>query len=35
MPQQRWSCSCGEIVEGGFQQCWQCGAPMPAGAAAL
>jgi hypothetical protein len=27
-PQQRWYCSCGELVEGGFQQCWCCGAMM-------
>jgi hypothetical protein len=30
MPQRRWSCACGEIVEGGFQSCWNCGRPMPA-----
>jgi hypothetical protein len=29
-PQRRWRCSCGELVEGGFEQCWQCGAMMPA-----
>lgn len=29
-PQRRWACACGEIVEGGFEQCWQCGRPMPA-----
>lgn len=28
-PQRRWLCSCGELVEGGFEQCWQCGAMMP------
>jgi len=28
VPQQRWFCSCGELVEGGFQQCWNCGAHM-------
>ena len=28
-PQRRWHCSCGELVEGGFEQCWQCGAMMP------
>jgi len=28
MPQRRWVCSCGEVVEGGFEQCWQCGADM-------
>ena len=30
MPQRRWQCRCGEVVEGGFEQCWHCGAPMPA-----
>ena len=26
LPQQRWLCGgCGETVEGGFEQCWQCG----------
>ncbi len=29
MPQQRWLCRCGELVEGGFQQCWNCAALMP------
>ena len=29
LPQRRWVCSCGEVVEGGFEQCWQCGADMP------
>ncbi len=29
MPQRRWLCGCGETVEGGFEQCWRCGAPMP------
>jgi hypothetical protein len=29
MPQQRWVCICGELVEGGFQQCWNCSTPMP------
>ncbi|MES2948131.1 MAG: DUF2007 domain-containing protein [Pseudomonadota bacterium] len=29
MPQQRWFCTCGELVEGGFQQCWNCSALMP------
>jgi hypothetical protein len=29
-PQRRWQCSCGELVEGGFEQCWSCGALMPA-----
>jgi len=31
-PQRRWHCACGELVEGGFDQCWQCGTDMPAGA---
>jgi hypothetical protein len=30
IPQRRWACACGEIVEGGFESCWQCGRPMPA-----
>ena len=34
MPQRRWRCACGEAVEGGFEQCWQCGADMPAPPAA-
>lgn len=29
LPQRRWLCACGEMVEGGFEQCWQCGRPMP------
>ena len=29
MPQRRWLCGCGEIVEGGFEACWNCGAAMP------
>ena len=29
-PQRRWHCACGELVEGGFDSCWQCGRPMPA-----
>lgn len=28
-PQRRWNCVCGELVDGGFEQCWQCGAAMP------
>jgi hypothetical protein len=28
--QRRWLCACGEMVEGGFEQCWNCGLPMPA-----
>ena len=30
LPQRRWLCPCGETVEGGFEQCWSCGADMPA-----
>ena len=30
LPQRRWLCACGELVEGGFEQCWQCGLAMPA-----
>lgn len=29
LPQRRWVCACGETVEGGFEQCWNCGRPMP------
>jgi 4-aminobutyrate aminotransferase len=29
VPQRRWLCGCGEMVEGGFEQCWRCGALMP------
>ncbi|MBH1964534.1 MAG: DUF2007 domain-containing protein [Comamonadaceae bacterium] len=30
VPQRHWLCSaCGEDVEGGFEQCWRCGALMP------
>ena len=29
LPQRLWQCGCGETVEGGFEQCWQCGALMP------
>lgn len=29
LPQRRWHCACGELVEGGFESCWQCGRPMP------
>lgn len=28
-PQRQWHCVCGEFVEGGFEQCWRCGATMP------
>jgi hypothetical protein len=30
LPQHRWDCVCGERVEGGFEQCWNCGTDMPA-----
>jgi hypothetical protein len=30
VPQRRWLCRCGELVEGGFEQCWRCGEMMPA-----
>ena len=30
LPQRHWRCACGEDVEGGFESCWRCGAPMPA-----
>lgn len=30
-PFRRWVCTgCGELIEGPFTQCWQCGAAMPA-----
>lgn len=29
LPQRLWHCRCGETVEGGFEQCWHCGALMP------
>ncbi len=29
LPQRQWLCACGEQVEGGFEQCWQCGRLMP------
>ena len=29
LPQRRWICACGEVVEGGFESCWNCGRPMP------
>jgi hypothetical protein len=28
VPQRRWGCVCGELVEGGFEQCWSCGEMM-------
>jgi hypothetical protein len=30
LPQRRWNCACGELVEGGFESCWNCGRAMPA-----
>jgi hypothetical protein len=30
IPQRNWLCrACGERVEGGFEQCWNCLTPMP------
>jgi len=29
LPQRRWRCECGELVEGGFESCWNCGRMMP------
>jgi hypothetical protein len=29
VPQRRWHCICGELVEGGFEQCWNCFTFMP------
>ena len=30
VPQRQWTCTaCGEPIEGGFEQCWACGAGMP------
>ncbi|HEY8358041.1 MAG TPA: DUF2007 domain-containing protein, partial [Ramlibacter sp.] len=29
LPQRRWKCVCGEVVEGGFESCWSCGRAMP------
>ena len=29
IPQRRWTCVCGEHIEGGFEQCWNCAALMP------
>ena len=28
LPQRRWHCACGELVEGGFESCWRCGRAM-------
>ena len=33
-PRRRWVCpGCGERIDGPFEQCWKCGAQMPADAA--
>ncbi len=30
-PQRRWACpGCHEVIDGPFEQCWQCGGLMPA-----
>ena len=29
LPQRRWRCACGELVEVGFESCWNCGRAMP------
>lgn len=29
VPQRRWRCACGELVEGGFESCWSCARAMP------
>jgi hypothetical protein len=30
-PTRRWACpGCGEVIDGPFEQCWNCGAAMPA-----
>jgi len=32
LPTRHWLChGCGESVDGPFEQCWNCGAPMPRG----
>jgi len=29
-PHRHWACpACHEVIDGPFEQCWQCGAPMP------
>jgi hypothetical protein len=29
-PHRRWACrGCGELIDGPFEQCWNCGAAMP------
>jgi hypothetical protein len=31
LPQRHWVCSaCAETIDGGFEQCWNCGAMLPA-----
>jgi rubrerythrin len=31
LPHRHWCChACGEVVDGPFEQCWNCGAAMPA-----
>ncbi len=32
VPQRQWRCTCGEQVEGGFDQCWNCNRAMPGSA---
>ncbi len=33
-PQRHWACAtCHEVIDGPFEQCWNCGASMPSGAA--
>lgn len=33
-PERRWACpGCGEVIDGPFDTCWQCGAAAPAFAA--
>jgi hypothetical protein len=35
LPERHWLChACGESVDGPFEQCWNCGAPMPGADAA-
>ena len=30
-PHRHWACAgCGEVIDGPFEQCWNCGASMPA-----
>jgi hypothetical protein len=32
LPHRHWAChACGEMVDGPFEQCWNCGAAMPDG----